>query len=295
MTAAPVPRSLVWATDIDVLPPGRVVERRDGYVVVRSPANPTHYWGNLLLFDDPPAPGDRERWEALFATEFAGQPASDHITFGWDRCDGELGAAGSEFAAHGYELEHNTGLVAAPAQIRHHPRANRDVEVRRLDPRPEADAALWDAVVELQVTGRDTARFPAEAPQRAFYTARIRELRQMFCAGGGGWYVAIDPAAGAAGVVGSLGIVVTSGRARFQAVDTVPSHRRRGICTRLVVDGARDAEERHGARQLVIVADPGYHAMSIYESVGFVRAETAAGVCLVPARARVADGGHHPA
>ena len=53
-----MPRSLVWATSIDVLPPDRVVERRDGYLVVRSPANPAHYWGNLLLFDDAPAAGD---------------------------------------------------------------------------------------------------------------------------------------------------------------------------------------------------------------------------------------------
>jgi hypothetical protein len=35
------PRSLVWATDIAVLALDRVVERRDGYLGVRSPGNPT--------------------------------------------------------------------------------------------------------------------------------------------------------------------------------------------------------------------------------------------------------------
>src|SRR5204863_5406261 len=44
--AEPVPRSLVWATELDVLPPERLVERRGGYLVVRSPGNPRHYWGN---------------------------------------------------------------------------------------------------------------------------------------------------------------------------------------------------------------------------------------------------------
>lgn len=53
MTAR-VPRSLVWATDIDTLPLDRVVERRDGYLAVSSPSNPRHYWGTLLLFDKPP-------------------------------------------------------------------------------------------------------------------------------------------------------------------------------------------------------------------------------------------------
>src|SRR4051812_23434282 len=60
-----VPRSLVWATHIDVLGVDRVVERRDDHLVIRSPSNPAFYWGNLLLFDEPPQPGDVERWERL--------------------------------------------------------------------------------------------------------------------------------------------------------------------------------------------------------------------------------------
>ena len=51
--------SLVWATDIDVLAPDHTLERRDGYWVVQSPSNPTFWWGNFLLFDDPPAAGRR--------------------------------------------------------------------------------------------------------------------------------------------------------------------------------------------------------------------------------------------
>jgi len=73
-TAARVPRSLVWATDLDVLPPDRVVDRRDGYLVVRSPGNPGHYWGNLLIFDDAPAAGDGERWEAAFRAALGADP-----------------------------------------------------------------------------------------------------------------------------------------------------------------------------------------------------------------------------
>lgn len=64
--ATPVPRSLVWATDLDTLPLDRVVERRDGYLLIRSPGNPAHYWGNLLLFDEPPPAGDGWRWQELF-------------------------------------------------------------------------------------------------------------------------------------------------------------------------------------------------------------------------------------
>ena len=77
--------SLVWATDIDVLPLDRVVERRDGYLVVRSPSNPDHWWGNWLLFDDPPAAGDGIRWERRFEAEFGGERPLAHRAFGWDR------------------------------------------------------------------------------------------------------------------------------------------------------------------------------------------------------------------
>src|SRR3954469_4195011 len=110
-----VPGSLVLATDLDVLPPDRIVERRDGYVVVRSPQNPEFYWGNLLVFDDAPAAGDGARWEALFRREFAAEARVRHRTFAWDRSDGALGRAREEFVPRGYDIEQSVGLVAAAA------------------------------------------------------------------------------------------------------------------------------------------------------------------------------------
>jgi ribosomal protein S18 acetylase RimI-like enzyme len=267
----------VWATSIDVLPRDRIVTRRDGYLMVRSPSNPAHYWGNLLIFDQPPVPGDRARWEELFAAEFADEPRAVHRCFAWDVNGDLLGVADEEFVAHGYDLERSVGLVATPAQIREHPRANQEVHVRALDAQPGADERWWNEVVEMQVTARDRQRFAAES-YRAFSRARLDDLRRTFAAGSGAWYVAI------AGdeVVGSLGIVVTDGRGRYQAVDTALAHRRRGICSRLVAEAARHAVETYGARQLVIVADPEYHALGIYESVGFAPVERAGGVCLAP-------------
>jgi ribosomal protein S18 acetylase RimI-like enzyme len=268
-----VPRSLVYATDLDVLPSDRMIARRDRHLAVRCPSNPTHHWGNLLLFDDPPRSGDRARWEQLFDAEFAGQPPTVVRTFGWDQTDGELGAAGEEFLAHGYDLERSVGMIAAAGQIRPHPRANRTVQVRSLDPRAPLQEALWDQVLELQVAGRDRERFSEES-HRTFSRRRLADLRDLFAAGRGAWYVAT------AGdqVVGSCGVVVTDGRGRFQAVDTAPDHRRQGICSRLIVEAAQHAAAHNGARRLVIVADPDYHALGIYESVGFRAVERVCGV-----------------
>jgi ribosomal protein S18 acetylase RimI-like enzyme len=274
-----VPRSLVWATSIDVLPPERAVRREDGHLVVRSPTNPTHWWGNLLLFDEAPAAGDGERWEALFEAAFADDPRVAHRTFAWDRTDDARGAADAEFGARGYSIDLSVGMIARPEEIHPHPRAHAEVEVRALDPRQSGpDENLWEQVIELQVATRDAEREDAEA-HRVFSRARQAELRAMFRAGLGAWYVALDDDV----VAGAMGIVVTGGRARYQAVDTAITHRRRGICSRLLVDAARHAVATYGATDLVIVADPDYHAAGIYESVGFRPVERVCGVCRPPA------------
>jgi ribosomal protein S18 acetylase RimI-like enzyme len=272
------PRSLVRATEIDVLPLDRVVERRGGYLVVRSPRHPDHYWGNLLVFDEPPAAGDGERWEALFGREFAAEPAVRHVTLAWDRADGALGAADEEFLPRGYELETLVGLVARPHEIVAHRRQNTEVAVLALGHAPGADAELWGQVVELQVASRG-GRIPEDV-HRAFSIRRGEELRELFAAGRGAWYVALDDSG--AEVLGSLGVVVTNGRGRYQAVDTAESHRRKGIGSRLVVEAARASARDYGARMLVICADPEYHALGLYESLGFRRAERAAAVCRHP-------------
>lgn len=272
-------RSLVWATDIDVLPPDRVVERREAYVLVRSPSNPTHYWGNLLLFDDPPVAGDRARWEQLFATEFAAEPRVPHRTFAWDQVDGRRGVADEEFLRRGYELEEAVGLIASRETIRPHRRENKEVRVRALDPADGAEKALWEQVIELQLAGRDQR--DDEVTYETFSRRRLEDLRTLFRLGRGSWYVAQQPENDE--VVATCGIVVTSGRARFQAVETAAAHRRRGICSRLVVEAAHDAARQWGAEQFVIGADPGYHALGLYESLGFHPHERVCGVFRRPA------------
>jgi ribosomal protein S18 acetylase RimI-like enzyme len=104
------------------------------------------------------------------------------------------------------------------------------------------------------------------------------ERKALFRAGRGAWYAAL---AGGE-VAGSSGVIVTAGLGRFQAVDTAEPHRRKGICSRLVVEAARRATADCGAECFVIAADPGYHALGLYESLGFTRAERVVGVCRCP-------------
>lgn len=259
--------SLVWATDIDVLPADRVVSRRDGYWVIRSPSNPGHYWGNLLILDTPPGSGDGARWQARFAAEF---PALEHCTLAWDVVDGALGSARSEFPD--FELEQMVGLVAEPDVLAPHPRASTTVTVRAL----EAEDLAWTEVLALwEAQNAELEKpFPADS-YRSFARSRLANLRALFAVGRGAWFVAESDGM----VVGSLGMVVTDGRARYQSVDTRASHRRRGIASRLVIEAARQAAATWPISSFVIAADSGYHALGIYESLGFRRVEQVSGVC----------------
>jgi ribosomal protein S18 acetylase RimI-like enzyme len=271
--------SLVWATDIDVLAADHTLQRRDRYWVVQSPKNPTFWWGNFLLFDDAPGPGDGERWQALFAQEFADRPEVTHRTLAWDRLDGQHGDAEQELVARGYELESSAGLIATPQQLAEHPAANRDAEIRRLD--PAGDERLWEGVIEVQMaTAREEGRELEDGYHRTFLERRQRELREIFLAGRGGWYIALLDGE----IAGSLGVVVTDRRARYQTVDTVERFRRRGVARRLVFDAARDACSHYDIDHLVIVADPEYHAISVYEGLGFDRVEQVVGAIRKPER-----------
>ena len=269
--------SLVWATDIDVLARDHEVQRREGYWAIQSPGNPTYWWGNFLLFDDAPGPDDGDRWQRLFAQEFAGRPEVTHRSFAWDRVDGAVGTAEAELVGRGFELERTAGLIATPQRVAEHPRANRESEVRALD--PAGDSRLWAAVLDLQMAAAPE-EFQHSDYHRTFLERRQRELRDIFGAGRGGWYVALLDGV----LAGSLGIVVTERRARYQTVDTAAGYRRQGIARRLVVDAARDAMSRHALDHLVIAADPDYHAIGIYEELGFERVEQVTGALRKPDR-----------
>ena len=177
--ASPVPRSLVWATGLDVLPLNRVVERRSGFLLIRSPSNPTHYWGNFLLFDREPVAGDARRWEALFDEAFGDDPRVITARSRGTGPDGVVGAAADEFVPRGYDLQESVGLRADPHQLVPHPRENREVIVQALDSAIGADEPLWDAVVELQVAGREAGH--EENAYRSFSRAHRRSPRAVPC------------------------------------------------------------------------------------------------------------------
>jgi GNAT superfamily N-acetyltransferase len=237
---------------------GSRVDDRGGYLAVRSPHNPTYWWGNFLLLADPPEPGQADAWLERFAAEF---PGAKHVALGIDATEISGIDVGGLVAA-GLRMERSAVLTA---QDVHKPaRPYRGATYRELTGDDD-----WQQAKELRTVL--TEGEPAAEP--GFLNARLASERALTEAGHGSWFGAFVDGK----LVAHLGLVTDgSGIARYQNVETHPDWRRKGIAGTLVWRAAQ-----HGlngmASTLVMAADPDYVAIRVYRSVGFIDAETQIG------------------
>ncbi|MDX6358414.1 MAG: hypothetical protein QOH37_1468 [Nocardioidaceae bacterium] len=247
--------SLANRTDLAMLErSGSQISDRGTHLVVRTPDNPTFWWGNFLLL--PAAPSDEaeaREWLAAFEREF---PEARHRTFGIDGADGTL-ADLAAFADLGMETEALTVMTADA--VHEPPRPNAEAAYRRLTSDDD-----WAQQVEVSRAGEDVGY---DLP---FVTARTRAERRLVEDGYGAWWGAFEGDR----LLASMGLFTASpGLARFQNVKTHPDARGRGLAGTLVHRVSRYGFEELGARTLVMVADPEYLAIRIYRSVGFADTE----------------------
>jgi ribosomal protein S18 acetylase RimI-like enzyme len=259
-------RSLGFRTDLIFHRFSGEVGDRGDHLLIRTPSNPTFRWGNFLLYERAPEPGDVERWEAAFAAEVGEPPETTHKVFAWDSPAGERGSV-DEFIAAGYRLDESVVLSARPDDIVRPPKYDDEVVVRSLS----GDEDFRQAI-DLSVANRD--EWEDEAGFREYVTHKFEERRAMTAAGLGTWFGAFLGDR----MVAECGLYSDGELARYQAVDTHPDYRRRGICSTMVHQVAEYGIQQMGARQLVMVADENYFAKDIYASVGFKRTEKRLGI-----------------
>ena len=241
-----------------------VVTDKGDYTVIRTPTNPGYYWGNFLLFAHPPQTGDLERWQGLFAREIGRPPAVNHVVFGWDSPEGTQGEiapfldAGFRFAEH---------LIMA-AQAVHPPRKWNDAVAIR----PIRGDQEWEQALDISLRC-----FPGEEHGESYAPFMRREMarfRRMSEAGRGHWFGAfLDDR-----MVAGLGLYFEDGVGSFEQVGTHPDFQRQGICSTMVFRAAEYAFQHMGIHTLALAADEDYHAVKIYESVGFKVVERQVGL-----------------
>jgi len=260
--------SLGWRTDLIFARFDGEVTDRGSHVCVRTPGNPTFWWGNFLLFQHAPGAGDLERWMALFDEEIAArQPASRHRAFGIDVR--ERLVLPPDFAAAGFELNEATVLTLSRDQLLAPPKALPEgLEFRVLD-LPHDSAAVVDKQVAV-----DSARFEPVG-YRVFAEHQMARYAAMQRAGLGHWFGLVAQVDGRPVLAASCGLfrdpALGDALGRFQYVSAHPAWRRRGLCTALVHAACRHGFEAMALRTLVMVADPDDVAIGVYESLGYRR------------------------
>jgi GNAT superfamily N-acetyltransferase len=231
-----------------VLEGAQVIDRGD-HLVIRSPDNPSFWWGNFLLLGAMPEPGAAGAWLARFAAEF---PAARHVALAVDTLDDQAVMPG-EFGAAGLEAQRGTVLTCAA--VRPPPHLSEAAEIR-----PLVSDADWRQSFELGVRcfGDDGAQ--------EYLKRRAAARQRLTRAGAGAWFGAFSGGR----LVAQLGVCdAGDGMARYQDVETDPVARRRGLAGTLVWHAGRYGREVLGASTLVIVADPAAAAIRLYRACGF--------------------------
>ena len=240
--------------------------RLDDCLILRTPDNPTYWWGNALFFERAPLPGDFERWRHLFEVRIrAAQPASLHTTFGWT--GPETGHI-EPFIEAGFEFLESLEMIADRSWSTKPPHPHPDARVAALG------APDWMALKDLLI---DT-RAPAHSYEgySVFVQKRIDTWRALSDLGQGAWFGAWLSVDGVSRLVSALGVFVEAGPGadgrrigRFQNVATHPSVRRQGLAGTLVATASRYAFDVLAADTLLILADEHDVARRIYAATGF--------------------------
>lgn len=251
-------RSLGFRTDLALLTmSGSEVHDHGTHLVVRTPANPTYYWGNFLLLPHLPAPGGVREVLDVFDDEF---PDARHYAIGVDGTDDQREQAVALFDGTG--LEATSASVMTATQVAAPARPHGSAEVRTL-----ASDDDWQQRAELTVAVSADEAGPG---LEAFARGKVEQERALVAAGHGERYGAFVDGR----LLSSAGIFRTEpGLARFQSVETHPEARRQGLAGTVVHAAARHGLDRLGATTLVIVADPEDDAIRIYRGLGFAETE----------------------
>ncbi len=239
-----------WQTDLAVLEhTGSVVEDHGDHLVVRTPANPTYHWGNLVFVTDEDAVDDAARWVRTFQEAL---PHADWVAIGLVRLPGDADA----WAAEGLALELDQVLTTTEV-----PRATPLAEgyaVRRIE------GADWDAYLARSLAENALTGEHEPVGYERFAAAQAAARRAVSERDDGAFFGAFHGDA----LVADLGIVRCGTTARYQSVGTDPDHRRRGLAAHLLGVAARWSAER-GCRRWVIVTEATNPAGRVYRSVGF--------------------------
>ena len=241
-------RSLALTTEIELARTrGNVTDRGD-YLVVETPDDPGYFHGNVLVLPAAPQVGEVTYWTRKFASELGRNPAIKHVTFWWDGTTGDAGAV-DELRAAGFETDVHQVLVATAVTAPPTTYTIRPLRVDEIETTADIGWIIGDRHDEAY---------------REFLYRRAAWHRALVARGAATFWGALDGDE----IVATLGLVPLGSVARYQDVQTLASHRKRGIAGALLAASANHAIAG-GVERVVIMAELDSAASRVYERVGF--------------------------
>ncbi|MFH1322143.1 MAG: GNAT family N-acetyltransferase [Bacteroidota bacterium] len=273
-------KSLSYSTMLHILSfHSNITDKRD-YIVIKTPDNPHHHWGNFLMFPSAPKEGDFKYWQYLFNQEFGHISGVSHIAFAWDSIEGKAGDIES-FIEAGYTFELDDVLTAG--QLHAPAKYNSDISVLNSQGLENPEGLNSEISVRQIVSGEDWGKVydfqiycsgkQEDKDYIKFVHKRMQGYKKMSEVGLGGWFGAFSGSE----LVAHAGLYQalpqrnrTEGKpGRFHLPETHPGYRRRGICSFLLFKISEWGLNEMGFNTFVIVADQAGFAGKVYKSVGF--------------------------
>ena len=232
------------------------VEEHENYFAIRTPTNPSFWFGNFILFKRAPAAGDFDEWMEIHRDVFG--DTLNHVTLAWDE---PLQGFIDEFTAADFRT--SNGLALSMSAYGGGASINPNITVR-----PLSETSEWEAIIKQQIViDREDFSYPDDGG--SFRRTEMKSLRAMAEEGHGNWWGAFDGNE----LVGGMGLYFDETRTigRFQYVTTRASHRRQRVCTTLLDRAVRHAFETVKVKQLVICtgAEDSNPAIPAYQQFGF--------------------------
>lgn len=249
-------KSLEFLTDLLAMSGASEVEVHPNRVVQRTPTEPDFWFGNRVIFTDPPE--DACAAIGQFQADF---PQARHICVGWDVPNLPVSPVRGLFEGTKVTIDEGDALILTGPL--HRVPTPPGITLRTFGPQD------WPQSHDI---GLETAREDSLPPERyrEYLEGRTRTRQRQIAAGLAQWFGAFDGDL----LVGDMGIVQNQSFIRYQAVQTRTGYRRRGVASALLGYALEWGRARAPGALPVIVADAGSDAGRLYRRAGFTSAET---------------------
>lgn len=246
--------NLGFLTDFRLLGADSEITEYTRYFLVKTPSNPTFMDGNCLVLKSPELLKDKTKLEKDFKTHFETETNRHHLSFKLTEAVSD--AILQAYLEDEYEYEKLAVMTYKSAKKIRTVCENKAWEIRAFS--LDAD---WEQWAENEIEERPPIF--TEASFKAYLLGRRNVYRELVKQGFGNFYGLFQKGE----LLASAGLYIFDGIGRFQQVRTLEKARRQGMCKALIQ--FIYAENEAQMQEAVMVADEEYHALKLYEGLGF--------------------------